>query len=785
MRGCRTHRRLYHRLARLPTVRAVGRIVVVTLVVTVVSTLVTPWLAGVVVVVGAAVGFGEHRRNRARAAVELHMARTLIRSAHRCVHEVDITGLTAAARAEILPDGVTRIDASCQLDAVRALGYVMGRDRGFQLDSLRRTARGRLAEVLGAPMLPVDAQYRPLGLAEAAQRAAAALDAPERELLTAFATGVNAAFDQHGPPFECRFLSSWPEPWVIEDSLAISLFVLHGLSWNEEPKRSEAVIRAALPDHIARFFLPADQAELPEDLADFRATGEIADVVTLDTAVAGSNCWVRRNPDGMVLACDLHLPLAMPNLMYEVDLRWPGTRLQGLMTVGIPVVVTGSNGRLVWGVTNLSADVVDLVPVEATDELQTAVEPIGVRGRKPVGIKSTRYNGMPVSPAPLLGRAVAVRWTGQDVRSSDLKLQRLAQATSVEQAIKVLDDADGLPLNVLLADDAGSLAHLATGLLRRHPVGPADSGDGDHLTGSERPRLVDPPAGVLVSANDAGLPQDRFRIGFDVDPGARARRARRLLEASEATTVDAMRALQRDTVAAAYEPYRDLAVAALAGRDDRLAGLLSGWNGRADVDSRAFGVLVRLREILAQRVLSLYLGACRDHDPGFTYAFRDLDRPLLAILRRRDGSLLARDHEAGAWSDLVAAWAHLAMTEVSASTRRKRSPRWGQLNAVGLRHSLERLAPWSAGLLGLAPKPQPGALHCLRTCVPGFGAVGRAVLEPGPDGTASFELPAGQSGHPLSRHYDDRHRQWAGIGPSAPRRRRSRACATDLRPAGH
>ena len=101
---------------------------------------------------------------------------------------------------------------------------------------------------------------------------------------------------------------------------------------------------------------------------------------------------------------------------------------------------------------------------------------------------------------------------------------------------------------------------------------------------------------------------------------------------------------------------------------------------------------------------------------------------------------------------------------------------------MSLNHPVERLAPWAARLLGIAARPQPGALHSVRACSPGFGAAGRAVLSPGADGFASFELPGGQSGHPLSAHFADRHEEWSSVAPPAARRPRAR-CGYLLQPA--
>lgn len=758
MTACPAHRPRLRRLWLLPTARVVGAAGVATVALAG-GLLAWPLASAAVVAVGAAGIAGYVHRNRGRVAVERRMSRALKDSAPRCPGDVDVPGLTAPVRAEAGGDGVTRITAQTYHDAVRALGHAMGRDRGFQLDLMRRTGSGRLAEVWGRTAVASDTAYRRLGLAAAARTATEQLAEPERALLTAFADGVNAAF-AHATPFECRFLSYQPQPWRVEDSVLTALVLFHSLSWNEPAMRATAIMRRALSTPVADFFLPGG-GTLPPDLADHRGTSADADLVALDRAVAGSNCWVARG-DEPLLACDLHLSLGLPNVLYEVDMAWPGTRLRGLASPGLPIVLTGTNGRIAWGVTNLTADVLDLVP--AGQDLHTTTEHIRVRGQQPATVDITTDGTMPVSETPLCGEKVAIRWAGHDPRAADLRFHRLAHATNLDEAIEVLDDAHGVALNVLVTDRK-RMAHLATGLLPRRPAG-TDA----YLTGRERPRVVDPADGILVSANDAALPEDEFRIGLDLDPGHRARRIRTVLNAQQHHNPTDMHALQHDTAADLYLPYRDLAVAALRPTNPTKA-LLEKWDGTAATDSRAFGVLVRLRNVLAERVLPPYLAVCRDHDPEFRWTFRDLDRPLLAILTARDSALLP----AGTTDvdEFIADCVRAALSE--------RPKKWGRENKVGLGHPLAALAPWANALLGIRPRPQAGMLHTVRTAVPGFGAAGRIVTTP--DDLVTAELPAGQSGHPLSPHYADRHARWASLPPSRSRTRRA-GCDHKLHPDG-
>ncbi len=72
--------------------------------------------------------------------------------------------------------GVPHIRAENETDLYRALGYVHAQDRLFQMEVLRRLARGELAEVLGPKLLDTDKLMRSLRIRERADTYVANLD---------------------------------------------------------------------------------------------------------------------------------------------------------------------------------------------------------------------------------------------------------------------------------------------------------------------------------------------------------------------------------------------------------------------------------------------------------------------------------------------------------------------------------------------------------------------------------------------------------------------------------
>src|SRR5690606_7765262 len=74
--------------------------------------------------------------------------------------EIALAGLSAPATISRDKLGIVTIDAANEADALRALGYVHAQERYFEMDLMRRTAAGELAELFGAAALPVDRRHR-------------------------------------------------------------------------------------------------------------------------------------------------------------------------------------------------------------------------------------------------------------------------------------------------------------------------------------------------------------------------------------------------------------------------------------------------------------------------------------------------------------------------------------------------------------------------------------------------------------------------------------------------
>ena len=88
--------------------------------------------------------------------------------------------------------GIPYIEAANERDLYFAQGYVIASDRLWQMDVLRRSARGELAEIFGRVVLEEDKRRRTYGFAQASEKIAANVTGDARVALDAVVSGVEA-----------------------------------------------------------------------------------------------------------------------------------------------------------------------------------------------------------------------------------------------------------------------------------------------------------------------------------------------------------------------------------------------------------------------------------------------------------------------------------------------------------------------------------------------------------------------------------------------------------------
>src|SRR5438128_498664 len=171
---------------------------------------------------------------------------------------VRLAGLHSIVTVRRDERGIPYIEAANEEDLYFAQGYVAASDRLWQMDLLRRTARGELSEIFGRATLEEDKRHRTFGFAALAEQMVSRLSQPARAPVEAYARGVNAfieSLDEKSLPLEFRLLQYKPRPWQPADSLLIGKIFAESLNttWPRDLMRAAFT---ALPQERRDALLP-------------------------------------------------------------------------------------------------------------------------------------------------------------------------------------------------------------------------------------------------------------------------------------------------------------------------------------------------------------------------------------------------------------------------------------------------------------------------------------------------------------------------------------------------
>jgi penicillin amidase len=429
--------------------------------------------------------------------------------------------------------GIPTIRAEYHDDIAFGLGFVHAQDRFFQMDAIRRSAAGELAEIIGRGaddrVLKRDRSARIFRFREVARRVVANLSEPDRQWLDAYVSGVNAGLRAlGGKPFEYHLLGARPAPWLAEDSILANLAMFLDLQGKDHDRESAlGVVRDVLPGPLAEFLCakgspdwdapvqggPINVPPIPgPDVFDLRRepARTLRDIPPdptaleeLETLFAASNNWAvsaRHSANGgAIVANDMHLRLGVPNTWYRASWIVPGEgshpaagdpsrprQVTGATFPGAPSMVIGSNGQIAWSLTNSGGNWSDLIEIEVDpsdpDSYWTAEgkrsfvhhrEVITIKGHpaEPLEILSTIWG--PIIDHDHKKRPRALRWVALDPEGVNLNIVRMTTVRSVDEAL-ALAPTCGVPhVNLVVGDAQGRIGWTIMGRIPRR------TGEGD------------------------------------------------------------------------------------------------------------------------------------------------------------------------------------------------------------------------------------------------------------------------------------------------------------------
>lgn len=736
-----------------------------------------------------------------------HVRNSLTSTLPKSTERPRMPGLPAAASVSYDPYGVPTLVAPEMRDAVRLQGYVVARDRLFQMDLIRRKMQGRLSELLGKKVLPVDQESRLYGFTQVADGAVERMGDETRQLLEAYAEGVNA-WASENPSFEMKVLRYSFEPWKPRDSVLVVLSMFQSLdNWENASELALNAITKKFPKEVADFlsleygFLDAPILKDPSFSFPPIPRPEIFDLRLSDSkktgffhsrhrdSVLGSNAFLiagKKTQSGSpILGGDPHLKIGVPNIWYRVKMQFGKYALNGAALVGVPFIVIGTNGGIAWTFTDASSDTVDFVPLKESPDgksFEMGDRKQNYRFRREV-IRSrwgteTEYTVKETEWGPVIEvgkKKFAVQWNALDSAVlAKLDLRSLATAQTLAEALEALKHWGGPVQNCFIASSKGDIAWTVVGNPpnrvgfdgRTSVIRDENHAWKGYLPFSQLPKVVNPPEGFIANGNQrmVAVGKDLFRISSDYPSPARGYRIRELLAERNDWTVARAAEIQLDTLTHTHLWYRDRLLSALEKSDKpwtvEIKNLIRPWDGRVYVDAGAYAFLKEFRLQLFEAAFLPFLEKLSEREALSVFDYLDgKDAVLSRLLVERPVHLLHKEFTD--YDHLLVTVATLTAQHMVKKPADLATLRWGNRNVARYEHVFAKFFPPLSRWLSMPHVELNGDSLIPRVEEPDRGASLRLIVDFGDLSQTRYSQPGGQSGHPFSPHYGDLFPLWA------------------------
>ena len=517
---------------------------------------------------------------------------------------------------------------------------------------------------------------------------------------------------------------------------------------------------------------------------------------------------------GTLLANDPHLALTAPSIWYLAHLELTSGGVIGATIPGIPAVLSGRSAKLGWGLTSSYLDDQDLLMEELDPErpeyyrapegykkFHSRETIINIKDHAPVTITLRWSDNGPILPGTHYGiseitprgHVAALSWTALGAADTSYTAGfNLMGAQTASQAVALLEEFHSPSQNVILADTE-QIAMKTIGVMPLRAASHQTQGRMPSLGWrtenrwkgridyAKNPEFINPDGGILGNTNNK-VSSGEFpeHMSFDWGDSQRIQRWKRLMQGRKVHTRESFIEAQLDTVsftARALLPLigSDLWFTSQSAPQGTLArnrktalDLLAEWNGEMNEHMPEPLIFSAWMRALQNRLIRDELGPLADKFAHMEPLF--IER----VFRNIDG--------AGQWCDVIqsgkletcAEIARLALDDALVWLAEKygsnmEALRWGEAHQALHRHETLGRVPLLGYFVNIYQPTSGGDNTLLRGKTSGaepepffnvHAAGYRGVYDFADPDSSVFVTATGQSGHFLSRHYDDLGQLW-------------------------
>ena len=531
-----------------------------------------------------------------------------------------------------------------------------------------------------------------------------------------------------------------------------------------------------------------------------------------------SNVWAasasRSATGSTLLANDPHMSFTAPSIWYLARMDLQLGAVIGATIPGLPAIWSGRSAKLGWGVTTAYVDdqdvLIEQLNPENPEEYKTPTgfkkfvsrpSIINIKDETPITITLRWSDNGPVLPGSFQnlravtppGHVAALSSTALSPRDTTLSATiRLMQSSTV---------ADGLlagalhmaPAQNIMLVDQQTIAMKTIGLIPRRDADHQSQGRLPSLGSEQRnrgsgtmpyasnPEFIEPIGGILGNTNNKTVERPfPNHISFNWGDTQRVQRWQRLMQVRQVHTRDSFVEAQLDTVSFTARSLLPLIGAELwftgeaapegttERERQRALSLLAGWNGEMNEHLPEPLIYATWVRALQARLIKDELGPMADEIVHLEPLF--IER----VFRDINGASVWCDILQSAPTETCADMARLALDDALLIIAENwgtalESLRWGDAHQATQDHPTLGRVPLLRYFVNIRQSTSGGDNTLNRGLTSGtgpnpfqnvHGAGYRGVYDFADPDSSIFITSTGQSGHFLSRHYDDLAQLW-------------------------
>lgn len=727
---------------------------------------------------------------------------------------LQLTELSAAVDVHYDERGVPHIQAQTELDAYRALGYVHAQDRLFQMEIMRRLARGELSEILGEKTVKLDRLFRTLRLHQHAQQYVQKidLDSAPAQALQAYLDGINQYQAQGPKPLEFDLLGISPRPYTMEDTISIAGYLAYSFAAAFRTEPTLSYIRQELgEDYLSIFDLKTPSGgALPQlaltdsDWSHLHSLAQLSQEAIFAAGLPqfeGSNAWVlngSKTASGKpLLAGDPHISFSVPAVWYEAHLQAPGFELYGHFQALNPFALLGHNQEFGWSVTMFQNDDLDLIALKSNPEdpqqvwqngqwqaLDSQTQWIVIKDQEPQQLILYNSDYGPIINDILNDQEsdtpIAMWWTFLETENPILDaFYELNRANTMDKARQAASKIHAPGLNIVWANAQNDIAWWAAAKMPIRDKSAQPSFILDSQTAASKkygfypfsanPHEENPARGYIISANF--LPASPKKVPLPgyynlADRGAQL--IEQLSQSNMQWDIKNSQAVQLgDRTGYAQRLLQplleDLQASARGTEEKKLIQQLSVWQGNYPINSYLPTLFTEFTYQLLQAAMLDELGGSVFNNLMNTRII-DSALPLLAADPQSPWWNNHRNAEIQTRQQVVAqAWQATLLHLRTTFGVDPNDWRWGTAHTLTHKHPLGQQSPLDS-LLNVGRFAAPGGHELPNNLSSGYssapwsvayGPSTRRIIDFASPEQALVVNPVGQSGVRFDRHYDD------------------------------